>query len=115
MFWGKIAIINLYECNSKVIRNKKDIRKFIIELCKQIDMKREGELLIKRFGEGDLEGYSAVQFIQTSSITLHFDEAKNRAFIDIFSCKNFDGKKAENFSREFFNARNSKIKTIIRK
>ncbi len=115
MEWGKIAIINLYGCDSKLIKNKKYILKFIKELCKKIHMKQYGKCKIKKFGEGKLKGYSAFQFIETSSITFHFDEIKNRAFIDIFSCKNFDEKKAENFSKKFFKANKSKLKTIIRK
>ena len=31
-----------------------------------------------------------MQFIETSSITVHADEVFNRCFIDIFSCLPFD-------------------------
>lgn len=67
-------------------------------------MKRFGEPMIQKFGEGELLGYSALQFIETSSITIHFDEVKNRAFIEIFSCKFFDPPKAANFCGSFFKA-----------
>jgi S-adenosylmethionine decarboxylase len=33
---------------------------------------------------------SAMQFIETSSITLHADEVLGRCFVDIFSCRSFD-------------------------
>lgn len=112
--WGKIAVINLYGCNSELIRNKKEIKRFIVSLCEQIRMKRMGKPLIKRFGSGSLEGVSAMQFIETSSITLHFDETENRAFIDIFSCKDFDEKEAERFSKEFFRAGDSRATILIR-
>ena len=115
MKWGKITIINLYKCKPKLIRDKGVIKKFIKELCRIIDMKRCGKCEIKRFGKNELKGYSAFQFIETSSITLHFDETKNRAFIDIFSCKDFNSKKAGKFSAEFFKAEKSKVKTIMRK
>jgi S-adenosylmethionine/arginine decarboxylase-like enzyme len=80
-----------------------------------IKMKRYGEAMIDRFAEGPLEGYSMMQFIETSSITAHFDEEENRAFIDIFSCQFFDASQAVKFSKKFFNAKNYKIKTLIRK
>jgi S-adenosylmethionine/arginine decarboxylase-like enzyme len=115
MFWGKLATINLYGCDPGKIKNKKIIADFLKELCKKIDMKPYGKPQIKRFGEADLEGYSALQFIETSSITIHFDETENRAFIDIFSCKDFNAKEAEKFSKEFFNAKKSKKKTMIRR
>ncbi|MCK5510117.1 S-adenosylmethionine decarboxylase [Candidatus Parcubacteria bacterium] len=113
-YWGLSAVINLYECDSDLIKNPKIIKDFIIELCDFIKMRRQGDVLIDRFGEGKLEGYSVMQFIQTSSITAHFDEEKNRTFIDIFSCKEFDSAKALKFCQLFFKAKNVKMKVIKR-
>jgi len=114
MNWGLLAVINLYGCDRNFIRNKKIVKRFIKELCNLIDMERFGKAIVKKFGEGTLEGVSAIQFIKTSSITIHFDEQKNRAFIDLFSCKNFNGKKAEQFSKQFFKAKKSKMILIKR-
>jgi len=114
MKWGKLVIIDLSGCNKEFIKDKSKIKEFIIKLCKIIDMKRFGPTRIKRFGTGKLEGYSAIQFLESSSITIHFDEIKNRAFIDIFSCKNFDSKIAEKFSKDFFEAKRSKRKIFLR-
>lgn len=115
MEFGKIALINLYDCNQELIKNKKYIQKFFKKICKVIDMKTYGKSQVKRFGEGKLNGISGFQFIKTSSITVHFDETLNRAFIDIFSCKNFSTKKAETFCKKYFNAKKSSSKEIIRK
>lgn len=80
-----------------------------------IGMKTHGPMHLEKFAEGHLEGYSAMQFLETSSLTIHFDHIiKDRAFIDIFSCKFFDPKKAEQFSKKYFKAKKSKVKTIIR-
>ena len=114
MNWGKLAAINLYECDEK-IKNKAEIKRFIKDLCKVIAMKPVGLAKVKRFGKDELEGYSALQFIETSSITCHFDETENRGFIDIFSCKEFDEKKALKFCKSFFNAKKTDIKILIRK
>ncbi len=53
-------------------------------------MTAHGPLMLERFGEGDLEGWSAMQFIETSSITLHADEVSGRCFVNVFSCRPFD-------------------------
>jgi hypothetical protein len=53
-------------------------------------MRAHGPLLIERFGVGALEGWSALQFIETSSITVHADEMGGRCFVDVFSCRAFD-------------------------
>ncbi len=115
MFWGKLVSINLYGCDAKLIRSKRSIRSYIKKLCQEINMVPYGRTLVKRFGESDLQGFSAFQFIKTSSITLHFDEIQNRAFIDIFSCKNFDEDRVEEFSKTFFKSQKSKKDILIRK
>lgn len=113
--WGKTALINLYECDTELIKNSLEIRNYIKQSCKKMNMKMIGSPKIKRFGKGDLEGFSFMQFIETSSITGHFDETEKRAFIDVFSCKEFNEKKATEFSKEFFKAKKSKCKVFIRK
>jgi len=96
------------------IQKPKKIKEFIIDLCVAIKMKRYGPPMIKRFGEGDLLGHSALQFIETSSITLHFDDTKSRAFIEIFSCKFFDPERARRFCQKFLEAKKSKLRYFLR-
>ncbi len=112
--WGLVASIDLYECNREFISSATKIKQLIDELCARIGMKQYGAPLIQRFAEGTLEGYSAMQFIETSSITMHFDETENRAFIDIFSCKCFEPSDAERFCKEFLAATSSKVKYFFR-
>lgn len=112
--WGQLLVLNLYNCENKIFKSQEKLKKFCLELCKKIQMNPYGNPLIKRFGKGELEGYSLMQFIETSSITIHADEFVNRVFIDIFSCKEFDAKKVEEFSKEFFKAKKAKGKCIFR-
>ena len=114
-FWfGKITCIDLYDVNSEIITNPLRIKQFIKDLCKSLKMQRHGETLVDRFGSGRLEGYSALQFIETSSITAHFDEVGNRAFIDVFSCKEYDSKKISEFCRKYLNANLVKSRVMDR-
>ena len=98
--WGQLTILDLYGCKRDVLVDEGRLREFVLELCGKIGMKSFGESIVKRFGEGSLEGYSVMQFIETSSITIHCDEVDNRAFIDIFSCKEFDADIAKEFSED---------------
>ena len=61
-------------------------------------------MLIKlvHFGSGDKKGYPLLQLIETSNITAHFSEDTNAAYIDIFSCKEFDVERVAEFTKEFF-------------
>lgn len=106
--------VDLGECDYSLLTNKKKIAEFCDKLCKEIKMVAHGKPIIKRFGEGDLEGYSAIQFIETSSITAHLDEFGLRAFIDIFSCKTFDEKKAKIFCQKFFKAKKVRVRNFYR-
>jgi len=115
MAWGILAVINLYGCDKDIIKDKVKINDFVNKLCKKINIKKFGPTIIKRFGKNSLKGYSVMQFIEASTIIIHFDEKDNRAFIDIFSCKEFNEKKIGKFSKEFFKAEKLKIKKLIRK
>ena len=112
--WGQLTAIDLHKCRSDLLTSASVLSDFCKEICKEIGMVRYGEPIIKRFGEGDLEGYSAMQFIHTSTVVVHLDEFAGRAFIDIFSCKEFDAENAVNFSKNFFGAENVKSSTIFR-
>lgn len=109
-----LASLDLHNCQPEYIRQPKKIRQLIIGLCQRIKMKRFGPPLIKKFGRGELLGYSAMQFIETSSVTLHFDETKDRAFIEIFSCKYFDPNQALNFCQKFLKAKKTKMRYYFR-
>jgi S-adenosylmethionine decarboxylase len=67
-----------------------------------IGMRAHGPLMIDRFGDEELEGWSALQFIETSSITIHADEVFGRCFIDVFSCRPFDADAAAAIAVEHF-------------
>lgn len=113
--WGLLASINLYQCNKEKITTPSVMKDFVMALCREIDMKPYGEPMIEKFAEGALEGYSVLQFIETSSITIHFDDKMgDRAFIDVFSCKYFDGAKAKEFAQKYFEAKEAKFWTLIR-
>ncbi len=73
-----------------------------------------GPFHIDQFGTGNILGYSAMQFIETSSIVVHADDKGDRCFIDIFSCKDFDTKSAAEFSKNFFGAKHMDQTTLVR-
>lgn len=122
--FGKIALIDLYWCEHSLMDNEKKLAKFLKALTNKIDMQRFGPPIIRRLGAGELEGVSGFndglinkkgfQFIQTSNITVHLDEVNDRAFIDIFSCEEFNIEKAELFSRNFYKAKKSITITAYR-
>ncbi len=114
--YGWELILNLYECESAIISSKKKIQEYVDKLCKLIKMEKYGKAWIPYFGhkKPHTKGYSLVQLIETSSITAHFSEYKKSAYINIFSCKAYDHKKAKEFTKKFFKAKRMKTHFIIR-
>ena len=88
--WGLLAALDLHGCKPTRLADPDAIRRFVASLIDTIGMRAHGPLRLERFGDGELEGWSAMQFIQTSSITLHADEVGGRCFVDVFSCRPFD-------------------------
>lgn len=115
--YGKELILDLFDCDPKIIRSKKKILQYLNKLCFLIKMRKYGRPLIKRFGGKSTfgGGYSFFQFIEESSIVGHFIEKnQNSAYLNIFSCKPFNSKIAKDFTRKFFRAKKIKNRALIR-
>ena len=59
-------------------------------------------------------GYSLVQLIETSAITGHFCDLSGDAYIDIFSCKDFDVELAVEVVRAAFRPQHINFITLVR-
>ena len=88
--WGMLATIDLHGCDAGRVADAESIRRFVPAVIDAIGMRAHGALMLDRFVDDELEGWSAMQFIETSSITIHADEVWARCFVDIFSCRPFD-------------------------
>lgn len=118
--YGQSLHLDLHDCDATLF-TRETVDKFFTELCNLIDMEK-----CERFWWDDVDvpdeerqtsphtqGTSAVQFILTSSITvssptpivIHTLDQLRSAYVDIFSCKNFDAQIAEQFVAEFFRGR----------
>lgn len=76
--------------------------KFLRELVSEIDMKAYGAPLLEHFGTGKAKGWSAVQLIETSCITLHTCDDSRNMHLDVFSCKEFDPEVVKAFMQRFW-------------
>jgi len=113
--WGLLTSVDVFDCDSEILRDGDKIKQFVIELCDLIDMKRFGEPVLVRFGaDPRVQGYSVVQLIETSCISGHFAEDSNSIYVDIFSCKFYDQAKAVEFVKNFFNGKSEKSRVILR-
>ncbi len=114
--WGLHSCIDMHDCDPARVRDAEFIKKFVAELCDLIDMKRFGETRIVNFGEDEkVAGFSMTQLIETSLISAHFVNLTNAIYLDIFSCKMYDTKKAEEFAVKSFKAGSHRLHVLERR
>ena len=109
--YGIELILDLYGCNVRTF-NRIAIEKCFIELCDLIEMERCDLHFWDDIGVSEEErqtnpmtiGTSAVQFILTSTIVIHTLEVLRSAYINVFSCKEFDSQAATEFLVRWFEA-----------
>ena len=118
--YGYELILDMHRCDLSrfdftflgftITRRRRFLKEYFKLLCEAIDMTRckltfwddKYVLPWKRQTSPHTKGSSAVQFILTSNITLHYLELLNTVHINIFSCKPFDSKMAEELTKTWF-------------
>lgn len=113
--WGLLVSIDLGECDHGKISSREHIAQFAKDLCDEIRMKRYGEPYVVFFGdEPKVQGYSLCQLIETSMISGHFAEDTDRAFIDVFSCREFPPGRTAEYVRDYFGAKKMEYSVSFR-
>lgn len=114
--WGISCSIDIYDCDAATIRDAEAIRRFVVELCDLIEMKRFGETQVVHFGEDEkVAGFSMVQLIETSLISGHFANLTNAVYLDVFSCKAYQPETVQAFAQKFFKGSSSRMNATMRR
>lgn len=105
--WGHHLVCDLSSCDKEKVADIENIKTFCAELLPAIDMLALGEpkyenLVTDEAIEKGIDGYSFVQFIQTSAITMHFVNSTGRVYCDLFSCKDFNDVVVRNLLLKWF-------------
>jgi S-adenosylmethionine/arginine decarboxylase-like enzyme len=119
--YGLELILDLHGCDVRKF-TRESIEQYFVELCDLIDMKREDLHFWddedvpeeQRQTDPKTKGISAVQFILTSSIVIHALPLLESAYVNIFSCKDFDTIRAEAFTEKWFAACSWTSRVVIR-
>lgn len=90
--WGWHLIINAKGCNVDRFEDDENIKAFVKELIEKIDMVAYKDTFVETFALDDPEkkGPSFFQMIETSHISGHFVSINGNAYVDVFSCKEYD-------------------------
>lgn len=93
--------------------NKETIKEFFDSLCSELSLRKYGEpIIFSPGGEGKEEnqGYDAFIPLIDSGISLYVWSSKKFFSCVIFTCKDFDEKKAISHTKNFFSAKNAEYK-----
>lgn len=101
-YWGFHLALDCKECFLPYIKDADNVKRFAQALVIRIDMKAYGEPQVIHFGEGDKEGFTLVQLIETSNICGHFCNDTGDCYIDVFSCKEYNKEIVIDTVKEFF-------------
>lgn len=112
--WGYHLVLDVKGCDLEKSKDPLYISEFVKQLVKNIDMIPFGEPQVLHFGEGELTGWTVLQFIQTSNIVAHFMDHNGDVYFDVFSCKMFDKNIVIDMLAEYFHPENIKHEFLIR-
>lgn len=106
MPWGYHLIIDgITTVDPTLLDSYLYLKGFINDMVEGLDMKKLGGIHAEYLHTKDpeLKGWSLVQLINTSSITVHACTETGKVFIDIFSCKVFSQDAVKDIIRKYFN------------
>ena len=117
--FGKELIIDVGDCR-RDIRSKEYLQKFVDELVQKLGMKKKGETHFVYFEdndynrERDIVGYTIIQVISLSNITIHINEISRTLYINIFTCGELDEMRAVLLVSDYFLPSKMKKQIITR-
>lgn len=115
-YWGLSSCIDLYDCDLALMQDAPAIKRFVVELCEKIGMRRYGETHVVNFGdEPRVAGFSMMQLIETSLISAHFADASRAIYLDVFSCAPYDPQVVAAYARDYFKARRFNLQSVERR
>ncbi|MHC4693160.1 MAG: S-adenosylmethionine decarboxylase [Planctomycetota bacterium] len=119
--YGYELIMDLHACDVGKF-NRESLDGYFDKVCKAIDMQKCERYWWDDVGVSEEEkqtsphtkGTSAVQFILTSTIVVHTLDLLKAVYVNIFTCKEFDEKLAEQVTKEWFGAKECRSHFIER-
>ena len=120
--YGTELILDLHECDASKF-TRQGIESFFENLCELINMERcdlhfwddVGVPADEQQTDPKTKGISAVQFILTSTIVIHTLVSMKAAYVNVFSCKEFDTDAAAKFTANWFGSKDWTANVVIRR
>lgn len=120
--YGLELLLDLHSCDATTF-TRQSIEQYFGELCELIDMEQcdlhfwddVGVAEEEQQTDPKTKGTSAVQFILTSTIVIHTLDLMQAAYVNIFSCKEFDTDSAAQFTAQWFKSTDWTANVVVRR
>lgn len=90
MSWGYHLILDCAGCKEN-FESPEKMKIFVDILLKDIQMTPWGECQVEHFAEKpEIAGWTVIQPLTTSTLTMHFLDESGDLYFDLFSCKEFN-------------------------
>ena len=108
--WGYHLILDVsgLRCSVDKLNDVLYLKAFVAEMLDVTGMKAWGDCLVSRLTaeDGDfpdaLSGYTVVQLLHTSNLTMHVCDKADAIYFDLFSCSKFDSAAAVGVLQKYF-------------
>ena len=117
--FGQELLLDAYNCQG-FLNKKEYIQLFIDELVMKTGMKKKGKTIFEYFEktdynvERDIVGYSVVQIISLSNITLHINEISKSVYLNFFTCGELNDKLVVKIFKNYFDPEHFRISIVER-
>lgn len=107
------------KCDKQLLNDEYYLDMFLTEMLQRVGMTAWGEPVMMRLQEKDgfpkhLSGYSIVQLIHTSSLTVHICDEEGTLYFDLFSCKSFKNDDVIDVVLKYFKPQHYRLNFITR-
>jgi hypothetical protein len=102
-----LAAVDLHGCKRAAMADPENIRAFTRALVDALGLRARGPVRLERFTDAELEGWSATQPVEKSSITVQVGKVGALRFADVFAGRPFDAQVAATVAVEHFGGTHS--------
>jgi S-adenosylmethionine decarboxylase len=113
---GKHLIVDAYGVESKLLENKKTMKRLLEEMPARLGMRIFRKPIVGEISSPNYPttGLSGFVILYESHISFHTWPEENYVAIDVYSCRDFNGKEAVKYLKEYLGTQSMKVKSIMR-
>lgn len=113
--WGLSISVDVYDCSPDMIKDPGVIKNFVSGVCGLLGIEKKQNAFAVYYDENETSaGFFMTRSIETSGISGHFAHATHAAYLDIFSCNNYEPRELAEFSLLYFRGSHYKMQVALR-